>query len=55
MKLCELETIALCNQASNVLYSLGVYFLNLKRLSVVFISQDNLLLPISFQACKDPF
>lgn len=53
--MCELEITALCYQASNALHSLGFYFLNLKRLSVVFISQDNLPLPISIQACKDPF
>lgn len=51
MKMCELEITALCYQTSNVLYSLGFYFLNLKSLSAVFISQDNLLLPISIQAC----
>jgi len=47
MKMCELEITALCYHVSNVLYSLGFYFLNLKRLAFVFISQDNLKLPIS--------
>lgn len=55
MKKHELKISALFYQISDALYSLGFSSLNWRKLSVVFISQDILLLPVCNQVYKDPF